>query len=965
MIFSKTVRTYALWPIAAALLLASFCIVFVRHAGGQSAPPSAASRHNSPSEGLQAVNLLFGVKDAKPTAWDGSATISAGAIERIEGYHFTDSAKARTTEATSVEWVCSSHEWTPYASGMHPNERPEPHATMLVPIGVTIYYRAPADAKLQVKLKTGDEFSFRLAELPEIDAIYPLNNHAIEVRRSAVVQKITDAEYEDDYPSIATDGDTVWVAWQAFKNKGDQIFLRSYRNGQWGPRLAVTETPGDLFGTGVAAANGKVMVVWSEHEGDNFQLRARPYDGSAFGTIETLTTGEGRNLFHQLSGDPQGNVHVAYQSWRKGRSDIYLRSYVAGHWQPELDLSDRSRSVRANDWDPAVTVDHNGNAWVAWDGYATGSFNVYLREVSNGRPGTLLAVTGSNRYHAHPSLAVDKQNRLWIAYEQAPENWGKDVGFLFEGGSALYDARDVKLAIYAGGRWLAPLRQPSEVAPPVMRDFLQQPRLVTDAGGRIWLLMHPMTATRLPTTHWKAGGKWETCATYYSGDRWSPFIMFPESTGRNGGPVEAAPDSAGNVNVVFVTDNKIWGGPNFGYPPGNNDIVFSRVRTQSPFAPGVAARGSESPAGLPNEPHEKEQIARLRDYTIQAEGKTYRIYRGDIHRHTEISLDGAGDGTLWDSYRYALDAANLDFLGVTDHQSGDSEYTWWRIQKSADMFNVPGFFTALFATERSVNYPNGHRNLLFPERGVPILDISPEERTAKINSGSVLFPFLKKYGGISTPHSPHTVMGTDWRDNDPAVDTIVEIWEGSRTSAEHEGAPLAPSADKSQLWAGGYKPLGFVWNAWAKGYKIGVQASSDHASTHLSYTCVIAENPTRKGLIEAMRHRHTYAATRNILLDYRMRAGGKTYLQGDELESSSLPEIYAKIHGAGPLKRVVIVRDNQYIYTQDPQGETFELHYRENSLTPGEHYYYVRLEQQDENMAWSSPIWINYKGAAR
>jgi hypothetical protein len=55
------------------------------------------------------------------------------------------------------------------------------------------------------------------------------------------------------------------------------------------------------------------------------------------------------------------------------------------------------------------------------------------------------------------------------------------------------------------------------------------------------------------------------------------------------------------------------------------------------------------------------------------------------------------------------------------------------------------------------------------------------------------------------------------------------------------------------------------------------------------------------------------------------------------------------------------VRDNQYIYSQEPQGETFNLSFRENSLSPGQHYYYVRVEQQDGNLAWSSPIWVKYQ----
>jgi hypothetical protein len=203
-------------------------------------------------------------------------------------------------------------------------------------------------------------------------------------------------------------------------------------------------------------------------------------------------------------------------------------------------------------------------------------------------------------------------------------------------------------------------------------------------------------------------------------------------------------------------------------------------------------------------------------------------------------------------------------------------------------------------------------------------------------------------------------MGTDWRDNDPDLEPLVEIFQGARTSAEHEGAPLSPTETRTELWAGGYKPLGFVWNAWAKGYKLGVQASSDHVSTHLSYSCIIAEDLSRDSLVGAMRRRHSYAATRNIVLDYRLRAGGREFLQGDIAETKSLPELTAHITGCGPLAKVVVVRDNQYVFTAEPKSPEYTLRFRENALAQGEHYYYVRVEQEDGKLAWSSPVWVKY-----
>src|SRR6185369_1798542 len=93
----------------------------------------------------------------------------------------------------------------------------------------------------------------------------------------------------------------------------------------------------------------------------------------------------------------------------------------------------------------------------------------------------------------------------------------------------------------------------------------------------------------------------------------------------------------------------------------------------------------------PVHPKEAEQVARIRNYEIKADGKKYKIYRGDLHRHTDISGDGPGDGSLMDLHRYALDAAALDFVLVADHNMGnDNEYCWWRTQQANDLYTVPG-----------------------------------------------------------------------------------------------------------------------------------------------------------------------------------------------------------------------------------------------------------------------------------
>jgi len=36
----------------------------------------------------------------------------------------------------------------------------------------------------------------------------------------------------------------------------------------------------------------------------------------------------------------------------------------------------------------------------------------------------------------------------------------------------------------------------------------------------------------------------------------------------------------------------------------------------------------------------------------------------------------------------------------------------------------------------------------------------------------------------------------------------------------------------------------------------------------------------------------------------------------------------------------------------------YSFQYVDNTLTKGESYYYVRVQQADGELAWSSPIWV-------
>ena len=93
------------------------------------------------------------------------------------------------------------------------------------------------------------------------------------------------------------------------------------------------------------------------------------------------------------------------------------------------------------------------------------------------------------------------------------------------------------------------------------------------------------------------------------------------------------------------------------------------------------------------------------------------------------------------------------------------------MQKLTDAYKLGSSFVPMFAYERSVRYPEGHRNVVFAQRGIRPLPRLPKlaRRRAPRHAPDtqMLYRYLKQFNGIVASHTSGTNMGTDWRDNDP------------------------------------------------------------------------------------------------------------------------------------------------------------------------------------------------------
>ena len=950
---------------------------------------------------LASFRITFGIGDTTPRAWDGEAVAGPGQVLEVEADRLRnhDWAQMGFTAAGitmlargemqlpndhvrgTTGWVVSTREASLHGPTTEWHVRTDRPAPVIQSPSVLVHVTAgAADTPFRVETPAG-------GFVVEPSALAPFGSAghlgaAVRVDRIPVASPVDlPAAGQQDYPSLLVTGPAErWVAWQEYDDVAevDSVKVRRWSRGAWGP-VDVLAGGADVYRTALERdGRGAVWAIWSMQREGRWSLYGRTWDGGRWSRLRRLTRGDGSDAFHRVATDSAGRLWLTWQRTAGGVSRILAASFDGRRWSAARVISE-GPAAGGNSWWPSIATGRDGSVAIAWDGYAAGRYDVYVRRYAEGRWGPVLTAAGSARFEAHPTVAVDHAGRTWIAWDESGEDWGKDTGFAIRRpATQLHESRRVRVACLDGSAWLTTAGDLDDVL--ADGDSWELPHLAVDGAGVPVLLVRHLVK-RQPDSPLEAPidmALWEIHVTRCEGDRWTPTVTLPRSSGRNEmlPATSVAPD--GTVWAAWATDGR----DSRSWLPHQHLVQVAAVggdrdADRAPDAE-LRPRAMEPVAAVAaSSARERAIVERIRAYRIENGGRTFSIYRGDLHRHTDVSLDGGNDGSLLDAYRYARDAASMDFLGVSDHTDGvDDLYAWWRTQKIADVFQDPGSFVAFYGYERSVEFPNGHRNVFFTRRGARVTPISAGESMGWEGSEG-LYAYLRRRGGFAIPHTTGRTSGTDWRDNDRHVEPLVELYQGMRDSYEAPSAPRpyggagpvilddpaapVPRASSSER-SPSFRRAGFVSEALAKGYRLGFIASSDHISAHISYACLIAESLTLDGLLEAVRARRSYAATDNILLDVRFRGSDGEHLMGAEFETTLPVTIAVRVAGTGPIAHVDVLRDNAVIHSVRPGADeaTFEVTDTEPATAGSERCWYVRVVQADGAMAWGSPAWARF-----
>ena len=985
--------------------------VAVAVAGKRFHPKAAPPAATIAAPASQSYLVILGIGDKADTNWGGSITASGATITNLRGWRFADTdailpndawrLSTRTTPSLNPPGpiqengviVTISATSNPVTFDVRTAQGNFSFSSQDVPFGVSKTFlggrtlAAETGAALQLTSTEEEEDFPSMAQAQSGDDVYLAYTRFVHGDRTlALGQTVTKAITDFQFLARPTGG--------------DQVLLMHYSKSQrmWTGPFAVTEMGEDLMRTAVAVdGQGRAWIIYSAQRAGNFDLYAR--SARADGTLSNeirLTSDAGTDLFPVATTDSGGRVWVAWQGFRNNNLEILATAQTGDTFAPETIVS----VSPASDWDASIAAALNGEVAIGWDTYDKGDYDVYVRRVRFTDQIAMddpIAIAATTSFEARSSLAYDPQNRLWIAYEVAGQRWGKDFGAFDTTGLPLYSGHTIQVRCLIGNDVYTtsddvantlPGAPATELFLPTTRGPIAQPdptlaqkraanngigppagpknsfpRLATDSDGTVYLSFRGRAGTALSSSRATAGVSvgsiWIEGMLYFDGGKWhGPAVLSDSEAVADNRPTILAL-APGRLLIAQSMDHRLSPLPN-GTPQmdGVNSDIFALdvpiAKTQQ--SPQLQKIGPVIPD--PPDPGAAAEAATAvlsQSYRPTVNGQQYQLIRGDFHRHTEISFDGAGDGPLIDAYRYYIDAAALGWAGCCDHDNGEGrEYTWWLTQKFSDAYLLGAKYIPMYYYERSVAYPEGHRNVIFEKRGIrtlPRLPLSAVSSTAPAPDTNMLYAYLKFFGGMSAPHTSATDQGTDWRNNDPLVEPFVEIYQGDRQDYEMPGAPRANTAMDS---ISGYEAAGYVSVALGKGYQLGFEASSDHISTHISFTNIWVAAPTRAGIMDGIRNRRTYGSTENILADFR--AGN--HFMGESFITTTAPVFSVRLWGTAAFQKVVLVKDNNVVFSTSGD-RVMSFTYQDPAPAKGKtSYYYVRGLQTDGQIVWVSPIWV-------
>ena len=729
------------------------------------------------------------------------------------------------------------------------------------------------------------------------------------------------------------------------------------------------------YETPIAAcsSDGRPVVAWTDIKSAKWIINVSTLNEDKYSKPYQFLVKAGKSINPVLIAPGKNRNWIAWENLYQGKFSIYISKYENTAWTKPLVISKGENSC----FSPAIAEARNGDLYVAYvmnQGFhqnielaiVDGNTLQVAKTVPIARGGDLENRVNLN---TNPALAFDVHNRLWLSYEN-----NKDASRLQDGDNYTGDRCCAILSYENGqivesektGKWLFTGKND------------HKPTFIKDNNSQLYLASY-------------CGGDFQT----YLGWKYRLSCLDPKmgwtkpktilQTSQKGVLVPPA--------ISFDKNNNLWLSAcieeSFTHddPAEHEGIIRSRLTQlevnkipacyfNTEYVP-MAFIETNVNGFMPD----KESISTISGHqkitgeNITVDGETYTLVYGNLHEHSNSSncWPAGNDGTLHDDYRFGLFSEGYDFVGMTDHGASTSEVHWRKNIRIADFYNDPGFFVGIPATEwtlqsnpdfEGISPGCGHYNVIFATSEDARMYIRNKQEiiSAKCPETTVapeLWDLLRKrkIDCTTIPHHPaDKVHPVDWDVYDEEYVRVVEMFQ-CRGNAEYPGCPREINLKRHT--PSKYKKTYINYALKEKKYKMGFIASGDHNSMGVGVAALWIKELSRKGIMDALKNRRCFATTGDkIILDFRING----YISDTVVNTKMAPKLFVNIKADHELEKIEILRNS--ILIQEFSSPDNELNFTK-SFTDEDYqsekevlYYYIRVTQKNNAIAWSSPIWV-------
>lgn len=732
--------------------------------------------------------------------------------------------------------------------------------------------------------------------------------------------EVTDLQAENaQFPGVcvAADG-RVLVHWQSYNHQHDTLRLTALGPQGQGPAQDIS-TGGEVLYPVSLPVGDEVWYAWSEFERGCWSIKARPLQGDgAPGPVQTLET-SGDALLYPCLFVYQEALHLLWTHQGKGSSQAVLCPLgQEGPGEREV-VSLTPEAYRAT-----ACQGGDGHLYVVYDGPQEGAYNLLARVKTGKGWSSEVRVDQSGEWASGPNVIPTPTGACVCWY-----TFGYNATFavlsadLSAEGEALRAATPLTIAANVG--WYLDM---------------------TAASGPSGLQVVAYTWSKYDVqVRWRRGsGPWSqpACVSYHDGH----CAMHPR---------------------LFITqDDRILVAWQFAMKNGHFDRNAQVVLTQcTPSQLDARADCSievaenafcipiQANATKAFDAHPPEVVRAWLDKNGYGERQ---LLFGDIHGQSNIS---DGMGYIDQYYHRARARAKLDFVALTDHDCYPdwiSQSEWELMRTTNRLMNRDGELSCLLAYEWTPNeykYDFGHKNVYYRDdegglfRSGDDAGMTPPQ----------LYDSIRPYQGFCVPHHPaadwgHVSAATDWGFFDPQVQRLAEIFSRHAPYEDDEGqSKFTKNIPKFARHS--------VQHGLARGYRFGFTAGSDsHQMEHGvegGIVAVFSPRHTREDIWDALYNRLSYGTTgARILLSLKVNGvpmGGETA----SLKTEPVT-VEASVLGTGPL-RLELLKNNRVVAQWEARDGAQDVTWQDRERSDTD-YYYLRVLQEDEHMAWCSPVWV-------